>query len=64
MRCFDDQAKLRDPASEAVVVTKLLIRSRLHWVLAEFPLINPPRAILNRLNEFLMSSPKASATHP
>lgn len=57
VRCFDEQGRMLEGAQGRV--DKGLIRSRLHWVLEEFPLINPPRGILNRLNEFLMSPPRA-----
>lgn len=36
-------------------VTKDRIRTRLQWILEEFPTVNPSRSVLNRVNEFLIS---------
>lgn len=37
-------------------VSKEMIRNRLVWILEAFPRINPSRAVLVRVNEFLMSN--------
>lgn len=39
-------------------VTKESVRTRLQWFLEVFPDINPSRAVLNRVNEYLMALKK------
>ncbi|GAA5842434.1 hypothetical protein JCM5353_006772 [Sporobolomyces roseus] len=56
VRLYDDSASLLD--SPPTSVAKDLIRSRLQWILEAFPSINPSRAVLNRVNEFLMRKGK------
>ena len=38
------------------VPTKASIQRRLQWIVADLPRINPPRWILRRVNEFLLTS--------
>ncbi|KAI0279088.1 initiator tRNA phosphoribosyl transferase [Russula aff. rugulosa BPL654] len=51
---FDDEGSLRsgitrNPSSSSV-------RTRLEWIIASWPQVNPSRTILKRVNEFLLSS--------
>ncbi|GAA5923404.1 tRNA A64-2'-O-ribosylphosphate transferase [Sporobolomyces koalae] len=56
VRLYDNSYNLL--ANPPTNVSKDLIRSRLQWVLEAFPAINPSRAVLNRVNEFLMRKGK------
>ncbi|CEQ38706.1 SPOSA6832_00140 [Sporobolomyces salmonicolor] len=37
-----------------LLVSKDFIRTRLQWILEAFPTVNPSRAVLNRVNEYIM----------
>ncbi|GAA6059869.1 hypothetical protein JCM10212_007074 [Sporobolomyces blumeae] len=52
VRFYDDAGALLD--APPATVSKDLIRSRLQWILEAFPTINPSRAVLNRVNEYMM----------
>ncbi|BGP21574.1 tRNA A64-2'-O-ribosylphosphate transferase [Rhodotorula toruloides] len=54
-RLYNDDGNLRQPDAPAPAITKDLIRTRLQWILEAFPTVNPSRAALNRVNDFLMS---------
>lgn len=43
------------PTLSPATASKDRIRTRLQWILEEFPTVNPFRAVLNRVNEFLLS---------
>ncbi|KAM0755461.1 initiator tRNA phosphoribosyl transferase [Meredithblackwellia eburnea MCA 4105] len=55
---FDDSASLLPIGQAGPKVTKDLIRTRLQWFLETCPTINPSRASLNRVNEYLMAVKK------
>ena len=52
---FDDAGKPRSAQGDAAV-SKNSVRTRLEWVIASRPQTNPSRAILKRVNDFLLSS--------
>lgn len=54
-RLYDDEGGLRQLNTPTPPITKDLIRTRLQWILEAFPTVNPSRAALNRVNDFLMS---------
>lgn len=54
---FDDHGKPLDEAS-VQLATKQTIRTRLEWVIASVPDVNPSRTMLKRVNEFLLSKPE------
>ncbi|BGO96539.1 tRNA A64-2'-O-ribosylphosphate transferase [Rhodotorula toruloides] len=54
-RLYDDDGDLRQLDTPTPPITKDLIRTRLQWILEAFPTVNPSRAALNRVNDFLMS---------
>ncbi|GAA6011828.1 hypothetical protein JCM11491_000764 [Sporobolomyces phaffii] len=56
VRLYDDGSSLR--ASPPPSISKDIVRSRLQWILEAFPSINPSRAVLNRVNEFLIKKSK------
>jgi tRNA A64-2'-O-ribosylphosphate transferase len=56
---FDDDGKPRSAQADAAV-SKNSVRTRLEWVIASRPQTNPSRAILKRVNEFLLSPTFAS----
>jgi tRNA A64-2'-O-ribosylphosphate transferase len=51
---FDDAGKPRSALGDAAV-SKNSVRTRLEWVIASRPQTNPSRAILKRVNDFLLS---------
>ena len=51
---FDDVGKPRSALGDAAI-SKHSLRTRLEWVIASRPQTNPPRAILKRVNDFLLS---------
>ncbi|KAF8271045.1 tRNA A64-2'-O-ribosylphosphate transferase [Lactarius quietus] len=51
---FDDDGKPRSSRSDATI-SKTSVRTRLEWVIASRPQTNPSRAILKRVNDFLLS---------
>lgn len=58
---FDDEGGLRSgvgiaPCDAATVTAKSSVRTRLEWIIASRPQVNPSRAILKRVNDFLLSS--------
>ncbi|GAA5878194.1 hypothetical protein JCM3774_005838 [Rhodotorula dairenensis] len=54
-RMYKDDAELLTPNDPVPTASKERIRTRLQWVLEEFPTVNPSRSVLNRVNEFLIS---------
>ena len=54
---FDDAGRPRRsaPGDAAVAASKNSVRTRLEWVIASRPQTNPSRAILKRVNDFLLS---------
>ena len=55
---FDDAGKPRGSSSNAqgdAAASKNSVRTRLEWVIASRPQTNPSRAILKRVNDFLLS---------
>ncbi|GAA5992732.1 hypothetical protein JCM5350_004294 [Sporobolomyces pararoseus] len=52
VRLYDDAGSLLSAPPSPI--SKDLIRLRLQWILEAFPSINPSRAVLNRVNEFLI----------
>ncbi|GAA5981442.1 hypothetical protein JCM10908_004110 [Rhodotorula pacifica] len=54
-RMYSDDAHLLIPNDPVPPATKERIRTRLQWILEEFPTVNPSRSVLNRVNEFLIS---------
>ncbi len=53
---FDDGGCLRSGTSkDGSVIGKSSVRTRLEWVIASQPQVNPTRAVLKRVNEFLLS---------
>ncbi|BGP28754.1 tRNA A64-2'-O-ribosylphosphate transferase [Rhodotorula toruloides] len=54
-RLYDDDGDLRQVDTPTPPITKDFIRTRLHWILEALPTVNPSRAALNRVNDFLMS---------
>lgn len=55
---FDDHGELLDEGSVQLPATKQTIRTRLEWVIASVPDVNPSRTMLKRVNEFLLSKPE------
>ena len=55
---FDDGGSLRSAIapSGAVAAGKSSVRTRLEWIIASRPQVNPSRTILKRINDFLFSS--------
>ena len=56
---FDDEGRLLgggDVPGGGAAATKSSVRTRLEWIIASQPRINPSRAILKRVNDFLLSS--------
>jgi tRNA A64-2'-O-ribosylphosphate transferase len=60
---FDDEGSLRsgitrNPSGVATATAtgKSSVRTRLEWIIASRPQVNPSRTILRRVNEFLLSS--------
>jgi tRNA A64-2'-O-ribosylphosphate transferase len=51
---FDDNGKPRGTQGDTTV-SKNSVRTRLEWIIASRPQTNPSRAILKRVNEFLLS---------
>jgi len=51
---FDDEGHLCGGISNGVV-TKSSVRTRLEWIIASQPQVNPARAILKTVNSFLLS---------
>lgn len=54
-RMYSDSAELLTPNDPIPIASKERIRTRLQWILEEFPTVNPSRSVLNRVNEFLIS---------
>ncbi|KWU46929.1 initiator tRNA phosphoribosyl transferase [Rhodotorula sp. JG-1b] len=54
-RMYSDSAELLTPNDPTPTASKDRIRTRLQWILEEFPTVNPSRSVLNRVNEFLIS---------
>ncbi|GAA6015069.1 hypothetical protein JCM8202_004870 [Rhodotorula sphaerocarpa] len=54
-RLYSDEGELLSPNDPPAAASKDRIRTRLQWILEEFPTVNPSRAVLNRVNEFLLS---------
>ncbi|GAA5866393.1 hypothetical protein JCM1840_001300 [Sporobolomyces johnsonii] len=52
VRLFDGEGQLLDAPQGTI--SKDFIRARLQWILEAFPTINPSRAVLNRVNEYIM----------
>jgi tRNA A64-2'-O-ribosylphosphate transferase len=54
---FDDEGSLRSELtpSGAAASSKNSVRTRLEWIIASRPQVNPPRVILKRVNDFLLS---------
>ncbi|GAA5924611.1 hypothetical protein JCM1841_003441 [Sporobolomyces salmonicolor] len=52
VRLFDGNGQLLDAAQGTI--SKDFIRTRLQWILEAFPTVNPSRAVLNRVNEYIM----------
>lgn len=56
---FDDDGKPLGAQGDAAV-SKNSVRTRLEWVIASRPQTNPSRAILKRVNEFLLSPSRST----
>ncbi|SGY34473.1 BQ5605_C002g01637 [Microbotryum silenes-dioicae] len=56
VKLYNDAGELEMSAARP---TKDIIRSRLAWILESFPSTNPSRAVLQKVNELLMSSPRS-----
>ncbi|GAA5909073.1 tRNA A64-2'-O-ribosylphosphate transferase [Sporobolomyces salmoneus] len=56
VRLYDNDGALLP--SLPTSISKDLVRSRLQWILEAFPSINPSRAVLNRVNEYLIRRTK------
>lgn len=57
---FDDEGGLRGddaPGGAAAAARKSSVRTRLEWIIASRPEVNPSRTILKRVNDFLFSPP-------
>jgi tRNA A64-2'-O-ribosylphosphate transferase len=56
---FDDNGRMDTGAgaggSESGTISKSSVRTRLEWIIADRPDVNPSRAILKRVNNFLLS---------
>ena len=54
---FDDEGSLCSEfmPSGAAASSKNSVRTRLEWIIASRPQVNPPRVILKRVNDFLLS---------
>ncbi len=54
---FDDEGSLRSELTPSGVAAfrKNSVRTRLEWIIASRPQVNPPRVILKRVNDFLLS---------
>jgi tRNA A64-2'-O-ribosylphosphate transferase len=52
---FDDAGKPLRSARGSAAVSKNSVRTRLEWIIASRPQTNPSRAILKRVNDFLLS---------
>jgi tRNA A64-2'-O-ribosylphosphate transferase len=52
---FDDDGRMRDGAHGSRAISKCSVRTRLEWIIANRPHVNPPRAILKWVNNFLLS---------
>jgi len=52
---FDDGGHLCDGTSSRIVTRKSSVRTRLEWIIASQPQVNPARAILKSVNTFLLS---------
>jgi tRNA A64-2'-O-ribosylphosphate transferase len=56
---FDDAGCLRidssTPTKDDSAIGKSSVRTRLQWIIASRPQVNPTRAILKRVNDFLLS---------
>jgi tRNA A64-2'-O-ribosylphosphate transferase len=55
---FDDDGRMPNGAHSggSRAISKSSVRARLEWIIADRPDANPPRAILKRVNSFLLSS--------
>lgn len=55
---FDDEGSLQNAItlSGAATAGKSSVRTRLEWIIASRPQVNPSRTILKRVNDFLFSS--------
>ncbi|KAI0001052.1 initiator tRNA phosphoribosyl transferase-domain-containing protein [Russula vinacea] len=60
---FDDEGRLRGDDVPGAAATKRSVRTRLEWIIASQPRVNPSRAILKRVNDFLLSSRSHSHSH-
>ncbi|KAL8286188.1 hypothetical protein RQP46_004676 [Phenoliferia psychrophenolica] len=58
VRNFDSDGRAFEAESERPRATKEVVRTRLQWFLEVFPDVNPSRAVLNRVNEYLMALKK------
>ncbi|SCV68467.1 BQ2448_588 [Microbotryum intermedium] len=56
VKLYNDAGELKTSTARP---TKEIIRSRLAWILESFPSTNPSRAVLQKVNEFLMSSTRS-----
>ncbi|KAH9966288.1 tRNA A64-2'-O-ribosylphosphate transferase [Russula compacta] len=52
---FDDGGSLRSGTPSGAATGKGAVRTRLEWIVAGQPQVNPARAILKRVNDFLLS---------
>ena len=54
---FDDEGSLRsDTMPCGAAARKSSVRTRLEWIIASRPQVNPSRSVLKRVNDFLLSS--------
>lgn len=56
---FDDEGGLRGDLPSGAAASKSSVRTRLEWIIASQPRVNPSRTILKRVNDFLLSSHSA-----
>ncbi|KAH9975564.1 initiator tRNA phosphoribosyl transferase [Lactifluus volemus] len=55
---FDDDGRMRGGSGSEGAISKSSVRTRLEWIIADRPGANPSRAILKKVNTFLLSPPR------